>query len=105
MKACFTVVRSTELPRAKPVREAVVDVRPNNRVAGLVLADGDIPIPKARIRITGSDRLIIADHNGHFDFAAPAGLSVKAVVSAKGRETHVELTPGQPNIVTLSMEA
>lgn len=105
VRACFTVIRSTELPRARPVREAVIDVRPNNRVAGLVLAEGDVPIPKARIRIAGSDRLIIADQNGHFDFAAPAGLAVKAVVSAKGRETHVELTPGQPNVITLSMEA
>lgn len=105
VKACFTVIRSTDLPRAKPVREAVFDVRPNTRITGRVLAEGDVSIPKARIRIAGSDRLIIADLNGEFDFAAPAGLAVKAIVSAKGREAQVELTPGHPNIVTLYMEA
>lgn len=105
VRACFTIVRRTDLPKARPVREAIFDLHANARIVGRVRSDGDVSIPRARIRIAGSDRLIITDRNGEFEFAAPAGIAVKARISAKGKDTDVELTPGQPNIITLPMEA
>ena len=102
--ADFMIDRSRDLPRAKPVREAVIDIHPQARVAGFVRAENGFPLARAQLQVRGSDRLIVTDNDGAFAFAAPEGLPVSATVSAKGRIADVELRPGDPNVITLAME-
>ena len=104
LSATFVLQRRRDLPRAKPVRERVIDLHPQARVAGVVRAENGCPIPRARLQVRDSDRLIVTGSDGAFAFAAPDGMTVRATVSAKGRTTDVELKPGDPNIITLNME-
>ena len=104
LSASFALTRRRDLPRAKPVRERVIDLHPQARVAGVVRAENGFPIPRARLQVRDSDRLIVTGSDGAFAFAAPDGMTVRATVSAKGRTTDVELKPGDPNIITLNME-
>ena len=104
LSATVTLERSRDLPRAKPVREAVFDLNPQARIAGYVRAENGFPIPRARLRIGDSDRLIVTGNDGGFAFAAPAGIALRAIVSAKGRTADVELKPGESNLITLAME-
>jgi len=105
LAATVVLHRRRELPRAKPVREAVIDLHPHGRIAGFVRAENGFPIVRARLQIRDSDRLIVTGNDGGFAFAAPAGLPVRAIVSAKGKTADVELKPGQSNLVTLAMES
>jgi len=104
LEACFTVERRRDLPQPKPVREARVDLHPVTRFSGLVRAEGDLPLPKARIHILGTSRLVITDQDGAFAFASAGDLPVRARVSAKGRTADVLLKAGEPNLITLAME-
>jgi hypothetical protein len=105
LSATFVLNRRRDLPRAKPVREAVINLHPQSRVSGVVQAEGGVGIARARLQVHNSDRLIVTENDGQFAFAAPEGIPVRATVSAKGRTTEVELKPGDPNIITLSMES
>ena len=105
LTATMTLHRRRDLPRAKPVREAVIDLHPQGRVAGFVRAENGVPIIRARLHIRDSDRLIVTGNDGGFAFAAPAGMPVRAIVSAKGKTADVELKPGESNLVTLAMES
>jgi len=102
--ATFILHRQRDLPRAKPVREAVIDLQPQARVAGFVRAQNGFPIARARLQVHDSDRLIVTGNDGGFAFAAPDGTTVRATVSAKGKTADVELRPGDPNLITLTME-
>ena len=104
LSASFVLTRRRDLPRAKPVRERVIDLHPQARVVGVVRAENGFPIPRARLQVRDSDRLIVTGSDGAFAFAAPDGMTVHATVSAKGRTTDVELKPGDANIITLAME-
>lgn len=104
LTATFVLHRRRELPRAKPVREAVIDLHPQGRVAGHVQAENGFRIARARLQVRDSDRFIITGNDGEFAFAAPDGIPLHATVSAKGRSTEVELKPGDPNIIILAME-
>lgn len=104
IRACFTLDRRRDLPRAKPVREAVIDLYPQAQVAGFVRADDGFPIARARVRVLNTDRLILTGNDGGFAFAAPEGLTVRATVTAKGKTADVELKPGDTNVITLAME-
>jgi len=104
LSASFVLTRRRDLPRAKPVRERVINLHPQARVAGVVQAENGFPIPRAQLQVRDSDRLIVTDSDGAFAFAAPDGLAVRATVRAKGRTTDVELQPGDANIITLTME-
>lgn len=104
LAATFVLQRERELPRAKPVREAIFDLHPNAQVTGSVRAENGFPIARARLQVRDSDRLIVTDSNGGFAFSAPEGRTVRATVSAKGRTADVELRPGDPNLITLAME-
>ena len=104
LSATFVLHRRRDLPRAKPVREAVINLHPQSRVAGFVEAENGFRIARARVQVRNSDRLIITGNEGEFAFAAPEGIPVRATVSAKGRSTEVDLKPGDPNIVFLAME-
>lgn len=104
LAATFTLHRQRDLPRAKPVRETVISLHPQARVAGFVRAQNGFPIARARLQVHDSDRLIITGNDGGFAFAAPGGTTVRATVSAKGKTTDVELRPGDPNLITLAME-
>jgi hypothetical protein len=104
LSASFVLTRRRDLPRAKPVRERVINLHPQARVAGVVRAENGFPIPRAQLQVRDSDRLIVTDSDGAFAFAAPDGLTVRATVSAKGRTTDVELKPGDANIITIAME-
>jgi len=103
--ATFVLHRQRELPRAKPVRETVFDLHPNARVTGSVRAENGFPIARARLEVRDINRMIVTDHNGGFAFSAPAGIPVRATVRAKGKTADVELTPGEPNLITLAMES
>jgi hypothetical protein len=103
--ATFTLQRQRDLPRAKPVRERVFGLYPNVQVGGVVRAQDGTPIPRARVQIQDSDRLIITNDVGAFGFAAPDGSVIRAKVSAKGKTTDVELKPDKSNLITLTMEA
>jgi hypothetical protein len=102
--ATFVLQRQRDVPRAKPVREAVIDIQPQARVAGFVRAQNGFPIARARLQVHDSGRLIITGNDGGFAFAAPDGMAVRATVSAKGKTADVELKPGDPNLITLTME-
>ena len=104
LAATFVLHRPRDLPRAKPVREAVIDLLPQARVAGFVRAENGFPIARARLQVRNSDRLIVTGNDGGFAFAAPAGMAVRATVTAKGKTADVELRPGDSNLVTLAME-
>lgn len=104
IEASFALDRRRDLAPAKPVREAVIELHPNSRISGSVRSDKDVPIPRARVQIAGSDRLLITDRNGAFAFAAPDETAVRATVTAKGRTAEVELRPGSPNVITFAME-
>ena len=104
LSATFVLHRRRDLPRAKPVREAVIDLHPQGRIAGFVRAENGFPIVRARLQIRDSDRLIVTGNDGGFAFAAPAGIAVRATVTAKGKTADVELKPGESNLVTLAME-
>ena len=104
LAATFVLHRQRDLPRAKPVREAVIDIHPQARVAGFVRAQNGFPIARARLQVHDSGRLIVTGNDGGFAFAAPDGMTVRATVSAKGKTADVELKPGDPNLITLSME-
>lgn len=105
LSATFVLHRRRDLPRAKPVREAVINLHPQGRIAGFVRAENGFPIVRAHVRIRDSDRLIVTGNDGGFAFAAPAGLPVHATVTAKGKTADVELKPGESNLVTLAMES
>ena len=105
LAATFVLHRRRDLPRAKPVREAVIDLHPQGRIAGFVRAENGFPIVRARLQIRDSDRLIVTGSDGGFAFAAPAGMPVRATVTAKGKTADVELKPGESNLVTLAMES
>ena len=104
LAATFVLHRERDLPRAKPVREAIFDLHPNARVTGSVQAENGFPIARARLQVRDSDRLIVTDSNGGFAFTAPEGRTVHATVRAKGKTADVELRPGDPNVITLAME-
>lgn len=104
LAATFILHRQRDLPRAKPVRETVINLHPQARVAGFVRAQNGFPIARARLQVHDSDRLIITGNDGGFAFTAPGGTSIRATVSAKGKSTDVELRPGDPNLITLAME-
>jgi len=104
LRACFTLDRRSDLPQAKPVREAIFDLHPNSRISGVVRSEDDVPISRARIQILGTSQLFITDPEGAFVFAAPQGSSVRARVSAKGRSADFELKTDTPNLLTLAME-
>lgn len=104
LAATFVLHRQRDLPRAKPVREAIIDLYPQARVVGFVRAQNGFPIARARLQVHDSNRLIITGNDGGFAFAAPDGLTVRATVSAKGKTADVELKPGDPNLITLAME-
>jgi hypothetical protein len=101
----FELVRRQELARAKPVRSAKFDLRPNVPIKGMVQAESGFPLARARLQLESDDRLIIADDQGKFAFNAAEGSVLKAVVSARGKSRKVELQPNKPNIVTLTMES
>lgn len=105
LSATFILHRRRDLPRAKPVREAKVDLRLQSRVAGFVRAENGFPIARARLQFRNSSRLIFTDNDGGFAFPAPDGIAVHATVSAKGKSADVELKPGEPNLITLAMES
>lgn len=105
LSATFVLQRRRDLPRAKPVREAVINLLPQARIAGFVRAENGFPIARAKVQVRNSERLIVTGNDGGFAFAAPAGLSVKATVTAKGKTADVELKPGDSNLVTLAMES
>ena len=105
LAATVVLHRRRDLPRAKPVRQAVIDLHPQGRIAGFVRAENGFPIVRARLQIRDSDRLIVTGTDGGFAFAAPAGLAVRATVTAKGKTADVELKPGESNLVTLAMES
>jgi len=100
----FVIERSRELPRAKPVRKAVFDLRGNAQIRGRVVSENAMPIARATLQLHGSDRLVTTDREGGFAFAAPDGAGIRATVTAKGRVAEVELQSEQPNIITLAME-
>jgi hypothetical protein len=102
--ATFVLHRQRDLPRAKPVRETVIELQPQARVAGFVRAQNGFPIARARLQVHDSGRLIVTGNDGGFAFAAPDGTAVRATVSAKGKSADVELRPGDPNLITLTME-
>jgi hypothetical protein len=104
LSATFVLDRRRDLPRARPVREAVFDLQPQGRFAGFVRAENGFPIARAKLQIRDSDRLIITGSDGGFAFAAPADLTIRATVSAKGKRADVELKPGDSNLITLAME-
>lgn len=104
LSATFVLHRRRDLPRAKLVRKAVFDLHPQARIAGFVRADNGFPIARARLHIRDSDRLIVTGNDGGFAFAAPAGLALRATVTAKGKTADVELKPGDSNLITLAME-
>jgi hypothetical protein len=104
LAATFVLHRQRDLPRAKPVREAIFDLHPNARVSGSVRAENGFPIARARLQVRDSDRLIVTDNDGGFAFSAPDGRTVRATVTAKGKTADVELKPGDPNVITLAME-
>lgn len=104
LAASFVVERRRGLPRPKPVRETVFVLSPTARIAGHVQAGNGARIPRAQLVIGNSERLIVADNDGQFGFAAPSDLPVRATVTAKGRTADVELTPGADNVITLAME-
>src|SRR5215204_4184778 len=78
LAATVVVHRRRDLPRAKPVREAVINLHPQGRIAGFVRAENGFPIVRARLQIRDSDRLIVTGSDGGFAFAAPAGIPVQA---------------------------
>jgi len=104
LAATFILRRQRDLPRAKPVREAVIDLHAQARVAGFVRAQNGFPIARARLRVHDTDRMIVTGNDGGFAFAAPDGTTIRATVSAKGKTADVELRPGDPNLITLAME-
>ena len=104
LAATFILQRQRDLPRAKPVREAIINLHPQASIAGFVRAQNGFPIARARLRVHDSDRLIVTGNDGGFAFAAPDGTTVRATVSAKGKTADVELKPGDPNLITLAME-
>lgn len=104
LSATFVLHRRRDLPRAKPVRETVVELHPQARIAGCVQSENGIRLPRARLQVRDSDRFIVTDNDGEFTFSAPEGVPVHATVSAKGRTAEVELKPGDPNIIILAME-
>ena len=104
LAATFILQRQRDLPRAKPVREAIINLHPQTSIAGFVRAQNGFPIARARLRVHDSDRLIVTGNDGGFAFAAPDGTTVRATVSAKGKTADVELKPGDPNLITLAME-
>lgn len=103
--ATFVVERTSPLPRAKPVREAIFDLRSNVQVHGRVESEGRTPLPKATLHVHGSGQLVIADNHGGFAFNAPHGAVLRATVKAKGKAAEVELQPEQLNVITLAMES
>ena len=105
LSATFVLHRQRDLPRAKPVRETVFELHPNARVTGSVRAENGFPIARARLEVRDINRMIVTDNDGGFAFAAPAGIAVRATVSAKGKTADVELKPGEPNFITLAMES
>jgi hypothetical protein len=105
LTAAFTLQRQRDLPRAKPVRERVFGLYPNVQVVGVVQAQDGTPIPRARVQIHDSDRLIITNDVGAFGFSAPDGSMIRAKVTAKGQCAEVELQPDKSNLITLTMEA
>ena len=105
LAATVLLHRRRDLPRAKPVREAVINLHPQGRIAGFVRAENGFPIVRARLQIRDSDRLIVTGTDGGFAFAAPSGMPVHATVTAKGKTADVELKPGESNLVTLAMES
>lgn len=104
LAATFILHRRRDLPRAKPVREAVIDLHPQARIAGFVRAENGFPIARARLQVRDSDRLVVTGNDGGFAFAAPAGIALRATVTAKGKTADVELKPGDSNLITLAME-
>jgi len=104
LSATFLLERRRDLPRAKPVREAVIDLHPQGRIVGVVKAENGVPIARASLRIGDTSRLIFTGNDGGFAFAAPAGIAVNATVTARGKSSNVELKPGEPNLITLAME-
>ena len=105
LSATFVLHRRRDLPRAKPVRETVINLRPQARVAGVVRAENGLPIARASLQVRDLGRVIVTDNDGGFAFTAAAGLAVRATVTAKGKTADVELKPGEPNLITLAMES
>lgn len=106
LSATFVLYRRRDLPRAKPVlKPTVINLLPQARIAGLVRSESGVAIARAKVLVRDSDRLIVTGNDGRFAFAAPAGLAVKATVTAKGKTADVELKPGDSNLVTLAMES
>lgn len=105
IRASFLLERKRALPRARPVREAMVRLQPTARISGQVQAENGFPITRAQLQIRNSDQLIVTGHNGEFAFEAPEGFAVRATVTAKGRTADVELKPGAANVITLAMES
>jgi hypothetical protein len=103
--ATFELHRSRELPRAKRVQQSRFDLRPNTRILGIVQAENGVRVARARLQLRDDSRMIIADENGSFAFEAPDGAKLKAIVSARGKSTDVELQPNKSNIITLAMES
>lgn len=106
LSAIFTLQRRRDLPRAKPVlKPTVINLLPQARIAGFVKSENGTAIARAKVQVRDSDRLIVTGNDGGFAFAAPAGLAVRATVTAKGKTADVELKPGDSNLVTLAMES
>jgi len=103
--ASFVVERTRALPRAKPVRETIFDLRANVQVRGRVQSENLIPLARATLHVHGTDQLVIADEHGGFTFAAPQGAMLQATVKAKGKAIDVELQPERSNLITLAMES
>jgi len=104
LTATFAISRRRELPRPKPVRETVFDLHPTVQIRGIVRAENGFPIPRARLQLRDSDRLVITDRDGGFALSAPDGTALHATVTAKGKTADVELLPDDPNVITLAME-
>jgi hypothetical protein len=104
LSATFVLHRRRDLPRAKLVREARIDLHPQASVTGFVRAENGFPIARAKLQVRDSDRLIVTGNDGGFAFSAPGGTTVRATVTAKGRTADVELKPGEANLITLTME-
>ncbi|MGK6320292.1 carboxypeptidase-like regulatory domain-containing protein [Sphingomonas sp. DT-204] len=111
--AAGVVVRGT-IARVRPTEKAPLVRFPlATRLGGLGTVEGQVqgpaqtPVAGALVNLIGLDRFVRTDADGRFRLTGPAEPhgALRVRVRARGVEAEAPVTPGEPAIVTLTMES